>query len=260
MGFIYMLISPYGKSYIGQTTRPIEERFREHQTKPDCVAIYGAIQKHGWESFEKHWYEVPDEELNQHEELMVEVLGTLAPGGYNLKEGGGSGGKLCEEVKQKMSKSLTGDKNPMFGKTHTDNAKEKMSVALTGLMSGEKNPMFGRTHTDDAKKKISEKMSGTMSGEKNPMFGRTGESSPFYGRTHPDEVKQKMSDAKIGDKHHRSSKVYQYELDGTFTQSFCSGGEAARSLNKKGGGSNICACAHGKCPTAYGFKWSFTEL
>ena len=31
MGFIYILTSPSGKSYIGQTNRPIEERFKEHQ-------------------------------------------------------------------------------------------------------------------------------------------------------------------------------------------------------------------------------------
>ena len=86
MGFIYMLTSPSGKSYIGQTIRPIEERLKQHKLPSNkCFALANAIQKYGWENFEKHWYEVPDEELNEHEELMIEALGTLSPSGYNLK-------------------------------------------------------------------------------------------------------------------------------------------------------------------------------
>ena len=109
MGYIYILTSPSGKSYIGQTTRPIEKRFQIHQQKSsNCVAIYRAIQKYGWDNFKKDWYECPDEDLNFDEELLVREMGTLAPRGYNLKEGGGSNGKHSEESKQKMSESHTG--------------------------------------------------------------------------------------------------------------------------------------------------------
>jgi hypothetical protein len=31
MGYIYILTSPFGKSYIGQTTRPIQKRFKHKQ-------------------------------------------------------------------------------------------------------------------------------------------------------------------------------------------------------------------------------------
>jgi group I intron endonuclease len=205
MGFIYMLTSPYGKSYIGQTNRPIEERLKEHPTKPGCVAIYRAIQKHGWDNFEKHWYEVPDEELNAHEELMVEVLGTLVPDGYNLMKGGGSKGSPCEEVKKKMSEAQK-----------------------------------GRTHPDEVKQKISE--------------ANSGENHPFYGQTHTDDTRKKMSANQPG-----SKKVFQYELDGTFVQSFASAGEAARSLGKTDG-THIRACARGDYKSSYGFFWSCTEL
>lgn len=108
MGYIYILTSPSGKSYIGQTIRSIKRRFKEHQTDSSkCVAIYNAIQYHGWENFEKDYYECPDEDLNFDEELLVREMGTLAPGGYNLKEGGDNG-KLSDETKQKIGDAHRG--------------------------------------------------------------------------------------------------------------------------------------------------------
>jgi group I intron endonuclease len=139
MGFIYMFTSPSNKRYIGQTTRTIEERFNEHQTKCDCVAIYNAIQKYGWENVKKEWFEVPDDELNFYEEMLVELYETLAPSGYNLKEGGGNGGRMCEEVKKKMSESRKGDKNHLFGKTGENHP--------TFGRTGDKHPMYVKTHT-----------------------------------------------------------------------------------------------------------------
>lgn len=225
MGFIYMLTSPSGKSYIGQTTRFIKERLKEHQCpNSECVAISRAIQKHGWENFEKHWYEVPDEELNDHEELMVEVLGTLAPGGYNLKEGGGSCGKLSEETKEKIGAANKGKilseatrrkiskahigktvsvetKQKMSevstGRTHTDETKQKMSNSK----KDEKSHMYGKTKSDEIKQKISITLTGrTLSDETKLKISdaHKGEKNHFYGRTHTDEIKQKMSDAHMG--------------------------------------------------------------
>jgi group I intron endonuclease len=82
MGFIYTLTSPSGKSYVGQTIRPIEERFDEHQNPSSgCVAIYGAIKKHGWEKFTTDYYECINDDLNKHERWMIHLMGTLAPGG-----------------------------------------------------------------------------------------------------------------------------------------------------------------------------------
>ena len=197
MGYIYILTSPSGKSYIGQTIRPIEKRLEEHETgkSKDCRAIYNAIQYHGWDNFEKDWYECPDKDLNFDEELLVREMGTLSPNGYNLVEGGGSNGKPSEESKQKMSEAHRGEKHNFFGKTHTK------------------------------------------------------------------ETKQKQSEANVGDKNRLSKRVYQYDLDGNLICSFGSVEEAGRYLHKKSG-SKICACARGVKghKTAYGFKWSYTNV
>ena len=176
-----MLTSPSGKSYIGQTYRPIEERLGEHRTgkSSDCVAIYNAIQYHGWENLEKEWNEVPDDDLNFYEEMLVALLGTLSPNGYNLREGGGSHGKMSEETKQKQREAHLGEKNHMFGKNQSEETKQKIGdgnrgkknseetkqkkrEAMLGKMLGEKHPMFGKKQSEDTKQKKRE----TNSGEK----------------------------------------------------------------------------------------------
>jgi group I intron endonuclease len=227
MGWIYNATNKInGKGYIGQTIRPIKERLKAHRKKgSNCKAFYGAIKKHGWKNFVIDWYECPDDELNKHEKWMVNLMGTLSPDGYNLKEGGGARGKYSDESKQKMSDSMTGEKHPMYGKTHTEETKQKISESMTG--------------------------------EKHPMFGKIGEKNPNFGSKRVEETKQKQSEAKQGEKNPMSKRVYQYDLDDTFIGSFGSTGEAARHIKKPDGGSAIRACACGKRKTAYGFKWSY---
>ena len=255
MGFIYMLTSPSGKVYIGQTTRSIEKRFKQHEYPYSCcTALKNAIQKYGWENFEKHWYECPDEDLNDHEELMIEVLGTLAPGGYNLKEGGGNG-KLSEETRQKISKALTGrffsddHKQKMreanIGKTLSDETKQKISEAQIGKTLSDEHKQkllqanIGRIHTDETKQKISkahtgktytdeykQKMSESHKGENNYWYGKTLTdehkqkiSEANKGKTVSDETKEKLSKARLGEKNHMYGKTHTNEIRGKISES-----------------------------------------
>lgn len=216
-----MLASPSGKIYIGQTTRSIEERFKQHRKKSSgCVAIYNAIQMYGWGNFEKDWYECPDEDLNLYEEMLVALLGTLAPDGYNLKEGGGNRGKYSKQSKQKMRES-------QLGKTHSEESKQKMR----------------KPKSDDHKQKLSE--------------AHRGEKHPMWGKTLGDDTRQKISEAQCGEKNHKSKRVYQYAPDGTFINSFGSTEEAGRYLGKSGANIRKCAIGVPKYKTAYKFKWSY---
>jgi hypothetical protein len=108
MGHIYMLKNKKnGKIYIGQTTRPIEKRFEEHQRKDsNCVAIYNAIQKHGWENFEKDHYECPNEDLNFDEELLIKEMETLAPNG-KLLGSYESVGEAARHLEKKSQSSIS---------------------------------------------------------------------------------------------------------------------------------------------------------
>lgn len=48
------------------------------------------------------------------------------------------------------SESLTKELNPFFGRTHTKESKQKMSIKLTGLPG----PMLGRKHSEESKQKM----------------------------------------------------------------------------------------------------------
>jgi len=251
MGYIYMLTSPSGKSYIGQTSGTIQERFKDHnKSSSECTAIRRAIHKHGWKNMKKDWCECLNEDLNFVEELMISLMGTLAPNGYNLREGGGSHGKMSEVTRERMREAQRGEKNGFYGKTHTEKAKQQNREAQLGkvtseetkqkqreALKGEKSPFYGKAKTDEHKQKNRE---------------------AHLGKTHTKETKQRMSEARLGEKNYNSKMVYQYNLDGTFINSFGSTGEAARHLVKICG-SKIRACARGKQNTAYGFKWSYVK-
>jgi group I intron endonuclease len=216
MGWIYNATNKInGKGYIGQTIHPINVRLSQHQQKSsNCRAFSGAIKKYGWENFVIDCYECPDDELNKHEKWMVNLMGTLSPGGYNLRAGGGSRGKMSEESKQKIRESNSGNNSHCFGKKQNEEHRQKRREAQLG----EKNHRYGRPMSEEAKQKNRE----SNSGEKNP----------------------------------RSKRIYQYELNGTFIDSFGSTEEAGRYLKKDC--SSIAKCARGRRKTAYKFKWSYT--
>lgn len=55
-------------------------------------------------------------------------------------------------------KQVSGENNYMFGKTHSEQAKEVMSMKKTG----ENNPMYGRTHSNKSIKKMKEAQLGKI--------------------------------------------------------------------------------------------------
>ncbi|APC25684.1 GIY-YIG catalytic domain-containing endonuclease [Only Syngen Nebraska virus 5] len=254
MGFIYTLTSPSGKSYVGQTTRPIEDRFDEHQKPSSCVAIYRAIDKHGWDNFITDYYECPDSELNKHETWLIRLMVTLAPNGYNLREGG-SNGKMSEEAKKKLSEAQTGKilseehkkklSEANIGKTHTEETRKK----LREVLSGENHPNFG--------KRVINKTNNKIRRTKNILSEETRKkiSKAHMGKKHTVGSKKKMSEAKSGELNVSSKKVYQYDLQGNYIRWFGSCREVGRLLNINSG--HISSCATGKRKSIGGFKWTY---
>jgi hypothetical protein len=112
-----------------------------------------------------------------------------------------------------MSNLKKGEKNPFFGKMHTEASRSLMSAAH----SGENHPNFGKTLSEEHRANISSKLSG----ENHPFFGKTlseehraniaaakkGEKNPFFGKTHTEEALAKMSITQKGPKNHNSKPV-----------------------------------------------------
>lgn len=100
-----------------------------------------------------------------------------------------------------------GSLHPMYGLSHTQESRNKMSESLKGLMageknpmygmSGEKNPMYGKNHSEEAKKKQSEIKKGVYVGDKNP----------FYGKKHTEEYKEKARIRSTGIKYSEESRI-----------------------------------------------------
>ena len=104
-----------------------------------------------------------------------------------------------EQIRKQHSENLTGEGNPMFGKTQSTDTREKIRVKATGRKAspelkekfslsrkGEGNAMYGRTHRLESRTLMSIARKGTQVGEDNP----------FYGKTHSDETKKHLSEAR----------------------------------------------------------------
>lgn len=160
-----------GKKYIGQTINGEDPNKRwkngfgyEHQKY-----FYNAIQKYGWDNFDHEVVasNLTKEQADNIEKRLIKEFDTKNRDcGYNLTDGGdgATGVYYTEEMRhnisvaQKNRFSKSGkDGHPMYGKKHSDEAKEKVSIALKKNWSDE-----------NYRKHMSEVHMGKMTGSKNP--------------------------------------------------------------------------------------------
>ena len=141
-GVIYLFINAINDmEYVGQTTRSVEQRFKEHAKDPYYIG--NANRTHGTENFVLAVLKVcySKAELNFWEKHFIKSRDSMAPNGYNLKEGG-KGGKMSKETCKKMSVSHTGKKRSPEAVAKTAMSRRgiplslehraKLSVANTG--------------------------------------------------------------------------------------------------------------------------------
>jgi len=123
MYYVYNIISPKGKFYVGYTSLKPEKRFEKHiknsrQTKRRCPAIENAIRKYGPN---KMIFIVVRSCLTEEEALRYEGLYTKffkttdKKYGYNVRDGGRGGGsgytfQHTEEAKKAISMANAGTK------------------------------------------------------------------------------------------------------------------------------------------------------
>lgn len=154
-GIIYLIKNRINnKCYVGQTYRKLRKRITAHISdfrQGHTTALYRAFNKYGLENFDVYVLEfnIPLWLLNYKEIYYTLKYNALSPNGYVLNAGGGREGVVSEETKRKLreirkkmvyskevclkiSESKKGKRNPMYGKTHSDEMKRAMSKRLTG--------------------------------------------------------------------------------------------------------------------------------
>lgn len=148
---IYVITnSTSGKRYVGKTTKTLAERWMGHVgvAPRSDVPLARAIRKYGPDDFTMEVLEecCTLDELNAREIYWIAELDTYAGRGYNATPGGdGNSFKFgpenhnygkrfgfsltgwTEEAKLKFSKDRQGTGNPMFGRSHTSEARQKIS-------------------------------------------------------------------------------------------------------------------------------------
>ncbi len=143
-----------GKKYIGQSA-DILQRLRKHK---ECLLrnehknqyLQNSWNKYGEFSFEFDIVEqCSEDETNNKEIYYIEFYKSMYnENGYNIEDGGNHP-TVSQETREKISQA---NRNRII----TDETREKLKIAF----SGEKNPMFGKTHSPEIREKISVVLKG----------------------------------------------------------------------------------------------------
>jgi group I intron endonuclease len=153
-GIIYKIVNNINnKIYIGQTTQLIKARFRDHCNLRKSIeksAIRCAIKKYGKENFiiTEIDNSINKEDLDKKEIFWINCYNSLCPNGYNLSLGGNGGGKMSSLTKEKISKIQTGKKSTAIW---TNESRQRQSYN----MLGDKNHRFGKYHSFETKQRMS---------------------------------------------------------------------------------------------------------
>ena len=132
-----------GKQYIGQHEGLLSDSYIS-----SGVAFLKAVKKYGKSNFKKEILQIclTQEELNNAEKYWIDKYNAVSDKNfYNIAEGGLGGNPLAGlskekeiERRRKISEALKGDKNPFYKKG----------------FYGEDHPMWGKHHTQEAKNKM----------------------------------------------------------------------------------------------------------
>ena len=156
------------KMYIGITNKSLQYRWKQHcraaQNGSKC-RLHQSIRKFGPNQFNKEiiYCSKDYEHILEMEQYFIKLFDTFYRNGkgFNMTKGGQGtiGRKKSKEQKAKeqafwtpenrakQSQKVIGEKNGMFGKTHTAEALAKC------IKRGKKHPFYGKHHSKESKEK-----------------------------------------------------------------------------------------------------------
>ena len=168
MGVIYRITNKInGKPYVGQTRKKLSRRISQHKSRSKKAksGVDAAIKKYGWENFTVEVIEVcPVKQLNEREKFWIKELGTRAPHGYNLTDGGDTNIIMSQESRARMSVAKKGKPSNRKGKPLTQEHKDKISATKKGTPPHNKGK-----HLSEAQKAV---LSAANKGENHPQYGK----------------------------------------------------------------------------------------
>jgi group I intron endonuclease len=199
------------------------------------MVLYNAMRKYGPDMFTTEDIEVLESEtkqelvnsLNERERYYITTLNppyNTAPGGL-----GHTGIQWTEERRIRFKELMSGENNPNFRKSLSEETKNKLRDALKG-----------RIIPDEVRQKTSQTMKGVAKSEET----RKRMSQAQTGR-----IKPKGKDSK------KAISVSQYDTEGNFIKSFGSVTDAANEIGCQISG--ISFCLKGRIKSSAGFVWKY---
>ena len=234
VGYIYRIDNlENGKFYIGQTIQTLQKRWNDHvsdtRNLSDEMVIHLAMRKYSVNMFTMEPIhtiecETKTELKKQLNELEIQIIEQLKPE-YNVAKGGlGNTGVIVRRF---------GPDNHFYGKTHTEETRQRISEATKGRFLGIKL-------SEETKRKMSE----CKKGDKHPL-----KNNPEF-RLRAIQNMQSLVQA-------NKKRVRQFTDDDIFIQEFESVKSAAESINVTP--SSVTICLKGKTKTSGGFKWKYSN-
>ena len=148
---IYKITTPSGKIYIGQTQK-LFMRFYDYRRMKTNSYLKKALLKYGLENITVEILEkdIPLEKLDEREQFYLDTLQPFDDNGYNIcREASTTRGRKRPKSELintiEASKKRVGELNHMFGKTHSEEARKKIS-----------QPHLGKVISEECKLKMSE--------------------------------------------------------------------------------------------------------
>jgi len=179
---IYKITNPIGQIYIGQSTN-ISNRFSSYKNSSKTIRqgrIHDSLLKYGYEN---HIFQIIEEciveELRERERYWQDF--------YNVTENGLNfvltGTKEKKGIHLSHSKRLKGEGNPMFGKTHSQEVREKISKKAKedGKFARENNPMFGKVRPEVGVRNAELKGKRILNTKTNEVYTSAVEASKLTG-------------------------------------------------------------------------------
>jgi len=174
-GYIYKIVNTINnKVYIGQTIQTPSRRKTEHfyhlrKNQHDNPHLQFAFNKYGESNFKFTVlnYATDKKILDKLEDDYIVYYDCLNDDlGYNLKTGGANG-KHSEKTKLKISSKMKGPNSYWYGKKRAKFSKEHLKKMSDARM-GKNHPLYGKSHDNKTKMKMSEVKRGKG------LFGFTG--------------------------------------------------------------------------------------